>query len=269
MYCVNIYLCLLIAAITAGCTSFETKVKSGQPESSVSRNQQIATNANVFSRKGQYETNSSFEKRQAAVAAADMFFSNIGSENCVIKSGLEDICYRAIDGGSYQIYRNGIAISDGRWKRVHNTFCVDNSCQPVAEHEIKTFVEYKKLYSGNGPDAVIKLKEVLQGERGKLVVRSMVCFRCRQGRWQSSIAKIFQLEPHCNHKLDSHRKLYGDLDIKNIQVAVSDSFDGESKRFLTAMEVPDSEYISKVDFRTLSVKRSALCSFEPQLVRIF
>lgn len=259
----------LVIFITS-CASPEKAAFPNQTES-ITKKQQ-SENANVFDRKGQYESESSFQRRQEAAAKADDFFARVGRENCVVKISVEHTCYRAIDNGYYQIYSNGVIQNHGRWKRHNNAFCAGihtrpSSCKPVTDYKIQSYSAYKNQFPGPEDDRKNVDIKKLRNKRVDLIVRSMTCHKCVRGHWQSSIKRIFEREPNCAFELNKHKVQYGALDINNVQIAVTDTDEDDSVVFLTAVETPDPKHKTKVFLSLLEVQKSEVCNPKFDLIK--
>jgi len=111
-------------------------------------------------------------------------------------------------------------------------------------------------------DVKDKSLQELRDERAEEFVKSMLCFRCRLGRWTTSDPILRNDAPQCVIDLKSHEMLFGNLNINNTQLSVSES---ELKyNFLLGVEVPDPEYNTTVLIKSLSALKSERCN--PNLV---
>jgi len=140
----GIFSALVVMICIAGCTT-NTKTSEVQPEPLPPGHQQ-AKNANVFAYKGQFEKDSSFKRRQAAAARADKFFAKLGEDQCLIRDGMEQLCYKIANEELLQIYNEGVSESQVNWKRLHNTICISGYCRPLTAYKIQLYAEYAKNY---------------------------------------------------------------------------------------------------------------------------
>jgi len=245
---------LLISSILCfvSATSYATPDNSSPPnqKNPVDIKQQRAINADVFTRQGKYESDSSFNRRQTTRAKAEEFFTAIHRDNCIAKIDQENTCYRATLDGFYQIYEEGIAKDHGRWKRVNNALCIGISCRPVSEFSIYPYTEYKAKFPFIEAETEAKSVSQLLDERLEHAIRSITCYKCSRDRWETSLAEISRFRPNCTAELNKHRLRYGDLNITQQHIFVTEKDEGRRNSFQTAVITigPDSKTTAYVDF---------------------
>ena len=251
---VKLTACIILLPLIVACASIE-------------RQKQRPIAADVFNKQGEYELDSSFRKRQKALAAADEFFASITPENCLHKIGFEHICHRGSSNGDKQTYINGATQISGSWKRHHNAFCINNSCKPVTDYIIQPYGKYRASYPEPKPQQQNKSIEQLQQDRIELVVRSIACYKCKHDNWKQSGTDVAQGERYCAMELNHHKSRHGAINIQDIQVVVFDNETGNKNIFYTKTELLTPQNDSKVVINSLSAYKADICDSQLSITK--